>query len=135
MRIKTITIAMGLWAGSVLLVGCMTLEQMAPPVDARVVSAAGVYGGHADTMQRGRHVYLTRCADCHSIEPIDRYSLVQWEMILEDMSAEAKLTPDQAGDLEQYVMTIRRMQADGVFATDLATADRPATPAVVRGHE
>src|SRR5687768_9621980 len=81
--------------GELSLSGCMSLEEMAPPV-----AALGGGGGQSpESLSRGRHTYLTACAKCHTVEPIGRYSLDKWEEILPEMSEESKLTAAEESDL------------------------------------
>lgn len=84
--------------------GCLTTEQMAPPVEslAPSVQATGV---DLEQLKRGRHIYLTDCARCHAVEPIDHYSRSEWLNIMPDMAEESELTPDETDDVETYVLT------------------------------
>jgi mono/diheme cytochrome c family protein len=94
------------------LLGCMSLEQMAPPVDQNLVqlSAESNVLARADeaTLARGRHVFINRCISCHSLEPVNRYSVEQWKTILPEMAEEANLSEDQQADLLAYVLTARQ---------------------------
>ena len=51
----------------------------------------------------GHRLYLTCAGSCHSPEPVRNYSTAQWEEILPEMMAEAKLTPPEAQELKNYV--------------------------------
>lgn len=94
------------------LLGCMSLEQMAPPVDQNLVQLSAALDApvRADeaTLVRGRHVFINRCISCHSLEPVNRYSAEEWKTILPEMSEEANLTEGQQADLLAYVLTARR---------------------------
>lgn len=95
------------------LLGCMTLEQMAPPVDQDLVqlsatSDAPVRANEA-TLARGRHVFINKCISCHSLEPVGRYSVEEWNTIIPEMAEEANLTEGQQADLRAYVFTARRL--------------------------
>lgn len=83
--------------------GCLTTEQMAPPVQSLAPSAAGA-GLDLAKLQRGRHIYLTDCARCHAVEPIDNYSRSKWLQILPEMAEESELTPDETDDVETYIL-------------------------------
>ena len=103
-------VAVTMVAGSVLR-GCMSVEQMAPPVGPRLTEAAGEDGASTEALQRGRQVYLTRCSTCHTIEPIDRYTAARWDQILPRMNKDAKLDAAEAADLRTYIGTAHRAMA------------------------
>jgi len=86
---------------AVLIVGCVSLEVLAPPVDQRLVAAAS--GVDAASLDRGRRIYITKCAKCHSVEPVHRYSRAQWNDILPDMAEETMLDDTERRDVERYV--------------------------------
>ncbi|MBI1371531.1 MAG: hypothetical protein GC159_02035 [Phycisphaera sp.] len=92
--------------------GCMTLEQMAPPVTTELTAYAQDNG---QTLAEGRRIYLTTCAKCHAVEPIGRYSLARWRRIMPDMLDEAKLTGAEADAVTTYVMTARRALDNPAF--------------------
>lgn len=87
--------------------GCMTLEQMAPPVDDPLAQVAVQRGMDAAAARRGREIYITDCAKCHTVEPIGRYSQDEWAKILPEMAEESKLSASQLNDLRAYVVSAR----------------------------
>ena len=87
----------------IIIAGCMSLERMAPPAEGEVVAAGQRFGFTQETLQRGRHIYLNQCIQCHTVEPIDRYSLAEWHDILPEMNAESKLNATQAAELKAYI--------------------------------
>ena len=106
-------VAMTLGAGLVLS-GCQSLEQIAPPV--AVVTARP--SGH---LALGRDLYLTKCTKCHSPEPILRYSASEWETIAAEMAVETKLTDNETAAVRDYVMAV------------LASAEKAHPPQEPRG--
>lgn len=71
-------------------------------------------GATADTLERGRSIYITQCARCHSPEPVTGYTEAQWRETLPRMSHEAMLTDQQTVDVRDYVMaTLRAMAGPG----------------------
>lgn len=94
-------------AAALVLAGCMTLEEMAPPVDGPMAQASMTGGHNMERLWRGREIYIGQCAKCHNVEPIGRYSASEWQKILPEMAEETKLTPEQAADVHTYVMTAR----------------------------
>jgi len=101
---RTSITAASLTAACVLAIGCMSLERMAPPVDDELTSVGARQGAAADALARGRAIYLSKCVKCHTVEPIDRYSIAKWQKVLPDMSEESKLTPPQRDELWAYIL-------------------------------
>ena len=93
--------ALGMFA---LFSGCMTLEQMAPPVEGKFRMIAARDGVDVATLELGRQIYLSDCVKCHSVEPISRYSAKRWRSILPEMALETKLDERQTEAVEAYVM-------------------------------
>lgn len=100
----------GLWpsiAGgacmALVLAGCLTIEEMAPPVGP-AFSTIGMEDAVSLTLlRRGRNVYLSDCTRCHAVEPIDRYSTAHWRAIIKRMRSRSKLDDSQTAALEAYV--------------------------------
>ena len=92
------------------LLGCLTIEQMAPPVGPEF-STMGMNGVTRAVLERGREVYLSDCTRCHSVEPIDRYSVDRWRAIIERMGPESKLDESRAAALEAYILAAHKVLA------------------------
>ena len=90
--------------------GCLTIEQMAPPVGPEC-SRIGRNGVTLAVLERGREVYLSDCTRCHSVEPIDRYSLDRWRAILERMGPQSKLDESRTAALQAYVLAAHTVLA------------------------
>lgn len=88
-------------------IGCVSLDQMVPPIDQGMIEYGQKQGVSDQSLLTGRLTYLNRCISCHGIEPIDRYSMDQWEVIVPEMSKEAKLNDAQTADLLNYIRTAR----------------------------
>ncbi len=88
---------------SPVVVGCATIEDLAPPVDATVLQLAAAHEINADRLSQGRVLYITACARCHRPEPVVRYTREHWGRILPRMSARARFGPDEAKAVEAYV--------------------------------
>ena len=91
--------------------GCLSLEEMAPPVDSTIIALAAESGISPETLVHGRQVYLTRCISCHGVEPVDRYSQDHWQAILPEMADEAKLDAQQQTDLLGYLLTAHQLMS------------------------
>lgn len=90
--------------------GCLTFEQIAPPIDARMQSVRvdGVLLAPG-ILEHGRRLYLTRCAACHLPEPIWACSSTRWEIVLDDMIPRAHLDEREAASLRAYVRAAWRL--------------------------
>lgn len=84
--------------------GCETIEDLAPPVGHSTLQLAASRGVSAERVMRGREIYVTNCARCHSPEPVRRYTVDDWEGILPRMSQRSKLARQDAGALQEYVV-------------------------------
>lgn len=94
--------------GLALMVGaCMSLNEVAPPVDQALLQGSGPRGADPQLLTSGREVYLGRCIGCHNPEPIGRYSVEEWRKILPRMAEEAELDHQEKLSLEAYVFTVR----------------------------
>jgi len=87
---------------------CATLEELAPPVDEHLLRVGGIDPFASSQVQRGRELYITDCARCHSPEPVIRYSAQQWREILPRMAKETSLGDEDRAAIEAYVMAVLR---------------------------
>jgi mono/diheme cytochrome c family protein len=85
-------------------IGCATIEELAPPVGALTLREGETMGVNAENLERGRTIYITQCARCHSPEPVTGYTESQWRETLPRMSHEAMLTDRETADVRDYVM-------------------------------
>ena len=85
--------------------GCASLEELAPLVGKEAVRLAEIEGIDPQRIEGGRAIYVTQCARCHTPEWVGRYSAAQWHQTLPRMTPRAKLSHQEAADLEAYIMT------------------------------
>ncbi len=90
-------------------VACQTLEELAPPVSEAALELAKGEGIPAESLNRGRRIYVTTCAKCHHVEPIKKHSLEEWNTLLPEMTDEAHLDAQGIMDLRAYILTTRRL--------------------------
>ncbi len=95
----------GFMAAALIVAGCRTIDEMAPPVGPTMVDLGRQAGHPMDSLRRGRDIYLDQCIKCHTVEPVDGYTLTDWNRIIPDMAKETKLNPAQTADLRAYVLT------------------------------
>ncbi len=89
--------------------GCMTLEQMAPPVGDKFQLLAARHRVDVATLELGRQIYLSDCVKCHGVEPIGRYSERRWREILPRMAQESELDHQRRAAVEAYVTLARTL--------------------------
>ena len=115
-RVYVLGLVLGV-VGVLAIGGCMSIEQMAPPVEGSLVEMGQEQGFETAHLQRGRQLYITNCAKCHTVEPIDRYSPKRWAKIIEQMAGESKLTARDTRKLHAYITVagrfMSRPKADG----------------------
>ena len=100
-------------------IGCMTIEQIAPPLldtpnTRTLASSAGI---SLEQATRGRHIYITDCIKCHSPEPVARYTRVEWDEILPRMAEESNLPPKKTADIAAYIRLTLMLDKQGAVRT------------------
>jgi mono/diheme cytochrome c family protein len=106
----------GSWPARVLLIiaalsggSCVSIEQSAPRVE---TLAPTMRLGAVSHLEHGRDIYVTKCAECHQVEPVRNYPASEWEnTILPEMNEEAKLSATEAAAVRAYVMSVLRSPA------------------------
>lgn len=84
--------------------GCVAVEKLAPPVTAAM---AGGGGASTATLTAGRRLYVGRCAACHSVDPVSKFSSARWREIIADMAGRAKLSAPEHEAVLAYVLAAR----------------------------
>ena len=62
----------------------------------------------AETESGTRELYAGKCTSCHRLHRPSEYSKEKWPTILERMAAKAKLTPEEADALREYLVSRAR---------------------------
>ncbi len=107
--------------------GCMTLEQMAPPVGDPFVPVARNMELELSELVKGRDIYISDCVRCHSVEPISRYGVDKWKRILPRMIKDTKLDADEASAVSSYVFAAQRVLEQSPSQMEAAQAARTET--------
>jgi len=85
-------------------VACVSLEQAAPRPE---TLPAAMHQGTPSQLALGRKLYVTKCAACHSVEPVRNYSREKWEHeILPDMVEETNLSEAETAAVRAYVLSV-----------------------------
>ncbi|MFZ4456121.1 MAG: hypothetical protein ACOYOT_07870 [Bacteroidales bacterium] len=54
-------------------------------------------------LKAGRDTYIIRCTKCHGLVSPDRYTISDWQIVVNKMSPRAHLTPQETNVLYKYV--------------------------------
>lgn len=102
MRAEPVLLAAGFAA---VFVGCA--PAVVSPTEEDALRAAQRWPGTSlSDLQRGRELYMGRCAGCHRLFPPDHYSGEQWSLQLDDMKHKAKLALADREAILRYLETI-----------------------------
>lgn len=78
---------------------CVSIEKRAPLINESLT------GNKFKKLNAGRELYIGKCAKCHSVEPIYKYSSEDWlNDILPKMNKKTKLNSLEASQLKAYVI-------------------------------
>jgi len=99
-------------ATGLLLASCATTADLAPPIDALLAERAVARGMSVEGLERGRLVYITKCTNCHSPEPVTAYAEAAWPGIIQDMAPRTGLDEQEQRDVLAYVRAISRWARD-----------------------
>ena len=88
------------------IVGCETLEQLAPPVDEMIVNTGETDEATLAVLRNGRDLYVTSCARCHRPEWVTAYTHEEWGRILPRMSDQAGLSAEEQTAVREYVTAV-----------------------------
>jgi hypothetical protein len=86
-------------------------QRTAPEVTPAMLTAAKS-SGPLNTLQEGRKLYTTRCAECHDLELIDSRSVSSWEKAVGGMAGRAKLSDPEKARIMDY-LTVAWNSLDG----------------------
>lgn len=86
----------------VALASCVTTDDQGSS-NTKSASAAT---GSADSLKvQGRKIYYGRCTACHNPEPVNYYTLAEWDALLPEMSEDAKLDLQQQKALRAFIVS------------------------------
>ncbi len=114
-RLHRQSVVFALLVGVIASVRCATTDELAPPAGA-VLSGllrSGALPTMSDperaTIELGRFLYVTDCADCHAPEPVLAHTLSAWQEILPRMAHESKMNSDEVAAVRAYVSALHRL--------------------------
>lgn len=90
------------------LAGCEVLQNGAPPVTPAMTRIAGESGEPAESLFEGRRLLAQRCTNCHALEPVSKYSAVQWTGNVRRMAGRARLSETETREITAYLVAARK---------------------------
>jgi hypothetical protein len=61
-----------------------------------------------EQLNAGRALYVAKCTGCHSAHPPSNFAATEWPAHVADMSADAKLQPNEETAITRYLVTFAR---------------------------
>ncbi len=95
-----------------LVASCVSLEELAPPVDESFVSKSKISApSEIESLKIGRHLYTARCGSCHSLDPVNAYNMKDWHRIMyeEKMAEKSKYTSEETKIVLNYIEKARNI--------------------------
>ena len=87
--------------------GCEAMTSGAPAINPQMTKAAAANGDSIETIAAGRSLLATRCASCHSLEPIAKYTPAQWKANVLRMADRAGLREQETRKITAYLVAVR----------------------------
>lgn len=71
--------------------------------------AVGMFQGgmKAEDLRAGREVFVSRCSECHNLHDPATYGASEWSGIIASMRGKAKLSGEQAEQLNRFLASVR----------------------------
>jgi hypothetical protein len=79
----------------------------APQVTGRLATA-----GPVKALEEGRHLYTTRCTECHDLELLDSRTMSSWQSIVSGMARRANVDSQQQARILAYIAAAQTSLAD-----------------------
>ncbi|MFL6515511.1 MAG: hypothetical protein ACJ8M1_10865 [Chthoniobacterales bacterium] len=92
-----------------LMAGCQSgPNNAAPPVTPALTSLSSDSARNTATLERGRHLFVSRCVECHVLPAIRRYPEDRWPRIVNWMADRAGLKPPDREAMTAYIIAAHR---------------------------
>jgi mono/diheme cytochrome c family protein len=86
------------------LAGCAAIEATAPAVTPAMAATARQSVGQ---LEQGRRLLATRCTNCHSLEPVAKYSPAEWRELVAKMAERSNLSATEQLQIADYLVAAR----------------------------
>ncbi|HXH17473.1 MAG TPA: hypothetical protein VNJ07_00190 [Chitinophagales bacterium] len=95
---------------SAVLSGCAAM--LHAPAEADVATASQHFPGITyESLQKGYHLYVTKCSGCHRLYEPSEHTGEQWRKLLPEMAERAKLNDEEQDLIYKYLMTMTESSA------------------------
>jgi len=94
---------------AIVFVGCETANYVPPVTPAMVSAIPSKQPVAAQTLDRGRTLFVHRCIECHTLPPMWKYAREDWPQIVNDMSHRTSLKPEEREAIIAYILAARKM--------------------------
>ena len=84
------------------------------PTEADALAVASRYPGTtAADLERGRSLYVRRCAGCHTVPLPSVHTPAEWPEVIGEMAGRARLSPPERADIERFLVAVSAGGANG----------------------
>jgi mono/diheme cytochrome c family protein len=90
-----------------LLMGCESASFAPPPVTPQMAKT-GKRQVSVATLQQGRHLFVSRCLECHTLPPVSSRSAQKWPKVVDRMAARSSLKPTERDALVDYLQAVAK---------------------------
>jgi mono/diheme cytochrome c family protein len=98
-RLAIVALAAGLAAA------CAAALRHPSPADVAVVAPKWP-GTTVEDLERGRRLYVRRCAGCHTLILPAAHPPEEWPRLVDDMAKKARLRPAERDDVVRFVVAV-----------------------------
>ncbi len=106
---KSIAIVLSLAIAIASLASCAGSIPIPTEADAEWASHTWT-GTSVHNLKNGRKLYIEKCGGCHSLSVPARYSVLEWEHIMEKMKIKAAVSEEEKNLMMRYLVTMREVQ-------------------------
>jgi len=92
-------------AAAFVALGCAAALRHPTAADAQAV-AARYPGTTAVDLERGRTLYVRRCAGCHTVPLPSVHTPAEWPEVLGEMAGRSRLTAQERADIERFLVAL-----------------------------
>jgi len=87
----------------IIFIGVVAILASCTPKTAEVVETVTPVTYPTAEIAQGQYLYEGKCATCHKLKTVDKYSTEQWAKILPDMANKAKLPDNETALIQEFI--------------------------------
>ncbi len=92
----------------VLVGGCASFREGAPEITPAMTRMGQASGDSFEKLVAGRRLLAMRCTTCHALEPVTKYTVQEWEGIVQDMADRSGLKNEEQQEIQAYLTAARK---------------------------